>query len=71
MFDKWSRQEENPSWEKMIAALKDMGENNLACKLREKYLYQQQPQDAESQTPADQTDSTPTIEDLEASLSHS
>ena len=71
MFDKWSRQEENPSWEKMIAALKDMGENNLASKLREKYLYQQQPQDAESQTPADQTDSTPTIEDLEASLSES
>ena len=48
MFDKWSRQEENPSWEKLIAALKDMGENNLASKLREKYLYQQQPQDVES-----------------------
>ena len=48
MFDKWSRQEEDPSWEKIIAALKDMGENNLASKLREKYLYQQQPQDVES-----------------------
>ena len=56
MFDKWSRQEENPSWEKMIAALKDMGENNLASKLRKKYLYQQQPQDVESRT--DQTPRT-------------
>ena len=34
MFDKWSRQEKNPSWEKIIATLKDMGENNLASKLR-------------------------------------
>ena len=50
MFDKWSRQEEEPSWEKMISALKDMGENNLASKLREKYLYQQEPQDVESST---------------------
>ena len=49
MFDKWSRQEENPSWEKMIAALKDMDENNLASKLRKKYVQQQQMQgDAES-----------------------
>ena len=62
MFDKWSRQEENPSWEKMIAALEGMGENILASKLREKYVYQQQHQDAKSQT-----DSMPTIEDLEAS----
>ena len=52
MFDKWSRQEENPSWEKMIAALKDMGENNLASKLREKYVQQQQPQDVESRASA-------------------
>ena len=62
MFEKWSNKEGNPSWEKMIAALKDMGENNLASKLRKKYVQQQQPQDAESQT-----DSMPTIEYLKAS----
>ena len=50
MFEKWSSKEENPSWEKMIAALKDMDENNLASKLREKYVQQQQPQDVESRT---------------------
>ena len=62
MFDKWSRQEENPSWEKIIAALKDMGENNLASKLREKYVQQQQG-DAESRL-----EQTSTVEDdLQAS----
>ena len=55
MFEKWLSKEENPSWKKMIAALKDMDENSLASKLRKKYLYQQEPQDARSQTPADQT----------------
>ena len=55
MFEKWLSKEENPSWEKMIAALKDMDENSLASKLRKKYLYRQEPQDAKSQTPADQT----------------
>ena len=55
MFEKWLSKEENPSWEKMISALKDMDENSLASKLRKKYLYQQEPQDAKSQTPADQT----------------
>ena len=59
MFDKWSRQEENPSWEKITAALKDMGENNLASKLREKYVQQQQLQDVESRTYQ-----TTSIEDL-------
>ena len=49
MFDKWLSKEENPSWEKMIAALEDMSENNIASQLRKKYVYQQQPRD-ESQT---------------------
>ena len=57
MFEKWLSKEENPSWE-MIAALKDMDENSLASKLRKKYLYQQEPQDAKSQTPADQAPTT-------------
>ena len=57
MFDKWSRQEENPSWEKIIAALEDMGENNLASKLRKKYVQQQQG-DAESRF-----EQTSTVED--------
>ena len=43
MFDKWLSKEENPSWEKMIAALEDMSENNIASQLRKKYVYQQQP----------------------------
>ena len=60
MFEKWSRQEENPSWEKMIAALEDIGENNLASKLRKKYVQQQQPHDVESRT-----DQTPTIDRLD------
>ena len=30
LFEKWLSKEENPSWEKMIAALHDMSENNLA-----------------------------------------
>ena len=55
MFEKWLSKEESPSWEMIIAALKDMDENSLASKLRKKYLYQQEPQDAKSQTPADQT----------------
>ena len=45
MFDKWLSKEENPSWEKMIAALEDMSENNIASQLRKKYVYQQQPRD--------------------------
>ena len=49
MFEKWLSKEENPSWEKMIAALMDMSENNLASQLRMKYVYQQQPRE-ESQT---------------------
>ena len=49
MFNKWLKKEENPSWEKMIAALEDMSEINIASQLRKKYVYQQQPRD-ESQT---------------------
>ena len=49
MFEKWLSKEENPSWEKMVAALEDMSENNLASQLRKKYVYQQQPRE-ESQT---------------------
>ena len=42
---KWLSKEENPSWEKVIAALEDMSENNIASQLRKKYVYQQQPRD--------------------------
>ena len=49
MFNKWLKKEENPSWEKMIAALEGMSEINIASQLRKKYVYQQQPRD-ESQT---------------------
>ena len=45
MFDKWLSKEENPSWEKMIAALEDMSENKLASQLKKKYVYQQQPRE--------------------------
>ena len=45
MFQKWLSKEENPSWEKVIAALEDMSENNIASQLRKKYVYQQQPRD--------------------------
>ena len=61
MFEKWLSKEESPSWEKVIAALKDMDENSLASKLRKKYLCQQEPQDAKSQTPADQTPTEETV----------
>ena len=40
MFDRWLRKEENPSWEKIIAALKEMHENKLASRLMMKYLHQ-------------------------------
>ena len=33
MFEKWLSKEENPSWEKMIAALDDMSENNLGSQV--------------------------------------
>ena len=55
MFEKWLSKEENPSWEKMIAALDDMSENNLGSQLRKKYVYQQQPRD-ESQTDSPMAD---------------
>ena len=45
MFQKWLSKEENPSWEKVIAALEDMSENYIASQLRKKYVYQQQPRD--------------------------
>ena len=63
MFDKWLSKEENPSWEKMIAALEDMSENNIASQLRKKYVYQQQPQE-ESQTelPTEVTDDQQVME---------
>ena len=38
MFDKWLKEEENPSWEKVIDALDCMSEKNLASQLRNKYL---------------------------------
>ena len=45
MFEKWLSKEENPSWEKMIAALEDMSENKLASQLKKKYVFQQQPRE--------------------------
>ena len=39
MFDKWFRKE-NPSWEKIIAALEEMNETRLASRLNSKYLHQ-------------------------------
>ena len=41
-----SKKEENPSWEKMIAALvQDMSENKVASQLKKKYVYQQKPRE--------------------------
>ena len=60
MFNKWLSKEENPSWEKMIAALEDMSENKLAGQLRKKYVYQQQPRDE------CQTDSPKATDDQQA-----
>ena len=48
LFDLWLKKEQDPSWVKMIAALEEMSENNLASRLRKK--YQQQPQDKNPQT---------------------
>ena len=61
MFEKWLSKEENPSWEKMIAALDDMSENNLGSQLRKKYVYQQQPRD-ESQTDSPMADDQQVME---------
>lgn len=38
MFDKWLKKEVNPSWMKIIVALKKMSELNLAAQLTKKYL---------------------------------
>ena len=39
----WLRKEENdPSWEKIIAALENMSEKSLASRLRRKYVMQHQ-----------------------------
>ena len=40
MFDRWLRKEENPSWEKIIAALENMSEKSLSSRLRKKYATQ-------------------------------
>ena len=61
MFEKWLSKEENPSWEKMIAALDDMSENNLGSQLRKKYVYQQQARD-ESQTDSPMADDQQVME---------
>ena len=39
MFDRWLRKEEDPSWEKIIAALEEMHETSLASRLNSKYLH--------------------------------
>lgn len=39
MLDKWFSKEENPSWEKIIAALEEMHETSLARRLNSKYLH--------------------------------
>ena len=39
MLDKWFSKEENPSWEKIIAALKEMHKTSLASRLTSKYLH--------------------------------
>ena len=41
MLDKWLRKEVEPSWIIIIAALERMSENNLASRLKKKYLRQQ------------------------------
>ena len=43
MFDRWLRKEENPSWEKIIAALENMSEKSISSQLRKKYAMQDQP----------------------------
>ena len=40
MLNKWLKKEENPSWERIIAALETMSELNLASQLRKKYIQQ-------------------------------
>ena len=35
MLDKWFSKEENPSWEKIIAALEEMHETSLASRLNQ------------------------------------
>ena len=42
MLNKWLKKEVDPSWEKIIAALENMSESNLASKLRKKYLQHHQ-----------------------------
>ena len=41
MLDKWLKKEVDPSWTKIIPALEEMSENNLASRLKKKYVYQQ------------------------------
>ena len=41
MLDKWLKKEVDPSWIIIIAALEQMSENNLASRLKKKYLHQQ------------------------------
>ena len=42
MFDKWLRNEVNPSWEKVVEGLKKMSELRLANRLKNKYCEEQE-----------------------------
>ena len=44
MLDKWLRKEVNPSWMKIVTALKKMSELNLADRLTKKYLSVSSPE---------------------------
>ena len=44
MLDKWLRKEVNPSWTKIVTALKKMSELNLADQLTKKYLSVSSPE---------------------------
>ena len=47
MFDKWLRNEVNPSWEKVIEGLKKMSELRLANQLKNKYCEEQEKEASE------------------------
>ena len=36
-FNLWMKRCENPTWEKIVAGLRNIGENNLAAELEEEY----------------------------------